>query len=172
MLFNVSNDTFPGMPHEEALSKKVAKTTAYSLLFLMSVTGNSFILWVIHRDKRLRSTTNILVANMAVSDLLIPLFAIQGEVLNMHCLYTSKALNNIFGLGLCKLVNFFREMSIVVSIYSCIFIAIDRYFAVVYPLKRGFSKTRLKYIIPGIWIFALMVSTPNLYKFRILNENV
>ncbi|XP_031554343.1 prolactin-releasing peptide receptor-like [Actinia tenebrosa] len=179
MLFNVSNvfrpletmdknGTFPETS-DEALSKKIAKTTAYVLLFLISVAGNSFIVWVIHRDKRLRNTTNILVANMAVSDLLVPVFTIQGEVLDMYCLYTSKPLNNDFGLGLCKLVHFFQEVSVVVSIYSCIFIAIDRYFAVVYPLKRGFSKTRLKYIIPGIWIFALMMGAPNLYKYRIVN---
>jgi hypothetical protein len=110
---------------------------------------------------------------MAVSDLLVPLFNIQGEVLDMYSVYTRWTLNNDFGLALCKLIHFFQEVSLVVSVYSCVFITIDRYYAVARPLKGGFSKTRLKYIVPGIWFFALIVGSPDLYKFQILtNGNV
>ena len=51
-----------------------------------------------------------------------------------------------------------------VSVYSCVFIAIDRYYAVAHPMKRGFSRSRLKHIILGIWIFAALITSPYFYN--------
>jgi NADH:ubiquinone oxidoreductase subunit 3 (subunit A) len=39
---------------------------------------------------------------------------------------------------------------------------------VAHPLKGGFSRSRLKYIIPGIWIFSALICSPNLYSHRLI----
>jgi hypothetical protein len=165
---NITNDTFP--EHEEPLAKKVIKITVYCVLFLTSCIGNILIIWAIHRDNRLKSTTNILIANMAVSDLLVPLFSMPRNVVEMIFSHRTWLINGDFGLALCKLAFFLQDISWAVSVYSCIFIAIDRYYAVVHPFKGGFSRSRLKYIIPGIWSFAALVTAHYLYIFRLVRK--
>ncbi|KAK3741395.1 hypothetical protein QZH41_006208 [Actinostola sp. cb2023] len=140
------------------------KTLAYCLLFFISIVGNSFILRTIYKDSRLKTTTNFLMVNMAVvSDLLSTICLVPQRVviINYHQ-------NRWFvGLALCKLVPLLGDASFQVSVYSCVFIAIDRYYAVAHPMKRGFNRSRLKYIILGIWIFAALIESPYLYSFRL-----
>ena len=146
---------------------KIPKTMAYCLLFLISIVGNSLIVWIIYKDNRLKTTTNFLVANMAVSDLLGTLFFVPtttvGIIFDFRWLIT-----NDFGNAWCKLYAFVGQTSIVVSVHSCAFIAIDRYHAVAHPLKGGFSRSRLKYIIPGMWIFATLIAISYLYYLRLI----
>lgn len=152
---------------DESIASKAVKILAYSILSLVSLVGNVFILMAIRRDKRLRTTTNKLIANMAVSDLMVPLFSIQEELMNIYVFSGWKITGDV-GQALCKLLHFFQDTSIVVSVYSCVFIAIDRYYAVAHPLKRGFSSTRLKLIIIGIWILAVVAATPSLVKYQVI----
>ncbi|XP_028518603.1 condensin-2 complex subunit D3, partial [Exaiptasia diaphana] len=55
-------------------------------------------------------------------------------------------------------------MSFGVSAYSCFGIAIDRYFAVAYPLKRPFED-KMKNVIAVIWIVAVASSSPCLHFY-------
>ena len=98
---------------------KIPKAMAYCLLFLISIVGNSLIVWIIYKDHRLRTTTNFLVANMAVSDLLGTLFIVPtttvGIIFDFRWLIT-----NDFGNAWCKLCGFVGQTSIVVSLHSCV----------------------------------------------------
>ncbi|KAK3741394.1 hypothetical protein QZH41_006207 [Actinostola sp. cb2023] len=149
-----------------SIDNKVPKTLAYCLLFFISIVGNSFILRTIYKDSRLKTTTNFLMANMAVSDLLTTTCFVPKIVADIN--YDNRWLiDGDVSLALCKLVNFLADVSFHVSVYSCVFIAIDRYYAVAHPMKRGFSRSRLKYIILGIWMFATLIASPYLYYFRL-----
>ncbi|XP_028518602.1 substance-K receptor-like [Exaiptasia diaphana] len=53
-------------------------------------------------------------------------------------------------------------MSFSVSAFSCVVIAIDRYFAVAYPFKRPFQG-KMKKVIAVIWIVAVVICSPDLY---------
>lgn len=151
-------------------SDQIAKTIAYCLLFLVSFTGNSFIVRTIFRDNRLKTSTNFLVANMAVSDLLSSFFLLPLRIIEIN--YNERWLvKGDAGLALCKLVLFTPDVSTAVSFYSCMFIAIDRLYAVAFPHKGGFSRSRLKFIIPGIWTFSIIIVSPYLYYFKLRELN-
>ena len=142
-------------------------TVAYSVLFLVSVIGNSLILLIIRRDNRLKTTHNILVANMAVSDILCILFSVPLAI------YKTKfplqwPIGGLFGKITVKMSFLIPDVTSAVSFYSCLFIAIDRYLAVAHPLKGGFSKSRLKYVIPGIWISSVILWSPYFYSVDII----
>ncbi|XP_031564054.1 substance-K receptor-like [Actinia tenebrosa] len=159
--------TFSSLPENISLS---LKNFALVLLLMVSLTGNTLILWAIYEDKRLRTNTNILIANMAVSDLIFPLVSVPTIVVALN--FNRKWLiGGDFGVAICKLVHFLGEISFLISIYSCIFIALDRYYAVAHPFKGGFSRSRLKYIIPGIWIFSGLVTSPYLRISRLKKYN-
>ena len=79
-------------------------TLAYSFLFAVSAFGNSFIVWTIYKDHRLRTTTNFLVANIAVSDIVCTIFWVPKnivEVISDH----RWLIGGDFGLALCKLLH-------------------------------------------------------------------
>ncbi|XP_031550908.1 substance-K receptor-like [Actinia tenebrosa] len=140
----------------------------YCILFVVSFTGNLLIVWATSRDIRLRSTTNILIANMAVSDLLIPLFSVPKRMLYITYYDNIWLIDGDFGLALCKLAPYLQDVSLGVSIYSCVFIALDRFYAVVHPLRGGLSRRKLKYIIVGIWMFSLAMFSTYFFTFTLV----
>ena len=60
--------------------KKIGLTFAYSLSFLVSLAGNTLIGVIVYRTKTLRKPINFLIVNMAMSDLLIPIFLIPPDI--------------------------------------------------------------------------------------------
>ena len=162
----MANETLSGL--EDTLPKKVIKVLMYCILFVVSLTGNLLIVWATSRDSRLRSTTNILIANMAVSDLLFALIAVPRQIVAITFSNSTWLVDGDFGLALCKITAFLQDISTGVSIYSCVFIALDRFYAVVYPLRGGLSRGKLKYIIPGIWTFSMAMLATYFITFRLV----
>lgn len=131
------------------------------LLFVVSLLVNVFIVLSIYIDRRLRTNRNILIANIAVSDVLYSLLVFPSEVINNYVEDKWLVLGDL-GLATCKLVPFLGSSCVAVSTYSCVLIAIERYYTVAHPFKGGFSQSRRKYI-PVIWIVAMIIHSPYLY---------
>ena len=55
-------------------AQKIGETFAYCLIFVVSLVGNSFIGIVVYRTQTLRKPINYFIVNMAMSDLLFPIF--------------------------------------------------------------------------------------------------
>ena len=56
-------------------AENIGKTLAYSLIFFVSLSGNAFIVIIVYKAKAMRKTINFLIVNMAISDILLPVFA-------------------------------------------------------------------------------------------------
>jgi len=82
MLGNIStNDSFASNKPAKATDFfLILKVIVYVVLFVVEIFGNSFIIHCVRTDNRLKSTTNLLVANMAVSDLIAILFAVPYKI--------------------------------------------------------------------------------------------
>lgn len=52
---------------------------AYGLVSLTAVVGNSIVLWFVVRSRKLRTVTNIFIANLAIADILIGALAIPFQ---------------------------------------------------------------------------------------------
>lgn len=152
---------------EDPMSAKVCKTLAYSLLLAFSLLGNTLIIMVVCRDEKMKTTTNLLIVNMAVSDLLVPIFAMPRA--NVEIFYGNLRwlIDGAFGEALCKLTAFFQDISTAVSVQSLVAIAVDRFYAVWFPLKAARIKPRVKYVISLIWFTSVLIHTPYLYGFKI-----
>lgn len=145
-------------------ARDILWTFAFALEFSCGIIGNLLILWIIYRDNRLKTTTNFLIANMAISDVLSALVNFPVMIMNINYCKGWLGSGDMISIVTCKLFYFLMDECFQVSIGSCVFIAIDRYFAVVKPFKKPFENN-MKYIISGIWIFTVAVSAPNLYYF-------
>ena len=143
-------------------------TVAFSLQFLFSIIGNVLVLVIIYKDNRLKTTTNYLVANMAVSDLLaaIMLFPYLLVSINSDSQWLIRGdISNV----MCKLFSFANDVCFIVSVGSCVFIAVDRYYAVAKPLYKPFLG-KIKWIIAGIWLTTVALSSPYLFFHLTINN--
>ena len=159
-------------PFNETTASKAGKTVAYAVIMLISLTGNSAIALVILKTQRLRTTTNLLIANMAVSDLLMPLFAMPRMTTAVYFGANRWLIGGNFGLAMCKLAPLFQDVSTAVSTQSLVLIAVDRFYHVFYPVKAAVISLRVvKVTLPFVWLIALVVHAPYFYIYRIYIYN-
>ena len=141
---------------------KIGGTVALSLILAVSLMANSFIVLIVYRTPTLRKPINYFIANMAMSDLLYSIFLITFSLSTLHT--ASWPIGGKFGLALCKLVPFFRNISIIVSIQNLILIAVNRFGAVVFPLRSPLIKSKLcPFFISATWIVAAAIFSPYLF---------
>ena len=149
----------------------VLKALAYFVILILSLIGNGCILLVIYKNKNLRRNINFFVLNMAVSDLFNPLTIMPVHLVKIISGSKSCKVDNPWTLGniLCKLCYFLPDVSLTVSIESLLLISVDRFIAVVFPLKARHVSTNVHLICIGCtWIIAIAVHAHYFYTFRLL----
>ncbi|KAL8623903.1 hypothetical protein ACOMHN_050618 [Nucella lapillus] len=70
---DVSNETYPGKVVGKPIWEIVLKTMFYVPVILLALVGNVLVMVVVARDKRMRTTTNYYIVNLAVADCLVTL---------------------------------------------------------------------------------------------------
>ncbi|XP_020611475.1 neuropeptide FF receptor 2-like [Orbicella faveolata] len=129
----VMNGTQPSGCYWNHTAGEIGMTFAYCLIFLVSLAGNTVVGIIVYKTKTMRKPINFFIVNMAMSDLLFPIFLIPREIQLLYI--DSWLIGGPLGQALCKLVIFLSDVSLIVSIQSLVLIAVDRFAAVVYPLR-------------------------------------
>ena len=150
---------------------KIGGSVTYCLFIIVSLAANSLIVTIVYKTPNLRKPINYFFANMASSDLLFPLFLIPWYLSHLHTNY-SFLIGGQLGQALCKLVPFFGNVSIVVSIQNLILIAVDRFGAVVFPLRSPLIRSKLcPFFILATWLVAVAVSSPHLFANELVESS-
>ena len=145
---------------------KIGITFAYCLIFIVSLLGNSFIGIIVYKTQTLRKPINFFIVNMAMSDLLYPIFHFPWRLTDLHA--DSWLISGSLGQALRKLLSFLSDVSSGVSVQSLILIAVDRFGAVVFPHRSPLISSKLcPFFILGTWIIALAVHSPYLVAFKL-----
>jgi len=100
---------------------------------------------------------------MAVLDLIFPLIVIPVNIIGLATESWHWRVSGILGSIFYKLFYFSSGVILHVSTQSLVWIAIDRFVAVVFPIKLGLisPKTRTTAIV-STWIFAGLFNSPSL----------
>ncbi|XP_021370661.1 neuropeptide receptor 15-like [Mizuhopecten yessoensis] len=150
-----------GMPPHPVHSTSVQAVVGLSLLFfiieIVGIVGNSLVVIVVLLDRKMRqSVTNIFIMNLAVSDWMIMVFGIPEIVQVM--------LNRGWVLGpvLCKFNRFVLVVSLYASILSLVSVCIERFVAIVHPIKAQILCNRRKNAIAVmlVWIVSIGCGLP------------
>ena len=153
------------------MAYKIGQTIALSLIIAVSLTGNSFIVLIVYKTPTLRKPINYFIANMAMSDLLYSIFWPPTRLSLIHST-NLWLISGKFGPALCKLVHFFTDVSTTVSIQNLILITVDRFVAVVFPLRSPLIRSKLcPFFILGTWIVAAAVVSPHLFTFQLVEHS-
>ena len=126
----------------------------YSIIFIVGVSGNALVVFIVLRNKAMQTITNIFITNLAISDILMCLLAVPFTPISYF-------LNSwIFGEGLCHIVPMVLCISVYVSTLTSTAIAVDRYFVIVYPFKPRMKVYMCVLMIIAIWIISVSISLP------------
>ncbi|XP_041857909.1 cholecystokinin receptor [Melanotaenia boesemani] len=128
----------------------------YSLIFFLSVFGNLLIIVVLTVNKRMRTVTNTFLLSLAVSDLMMAVFCMP------FTLIPNILKDFIFGAAMCKIVTYLMGISVSISTFSLVAIAIERYSAICNPLKSRVWQTRSHAyrVIAATWVLAFIIMIP------------
>uniref|UniRef100_A0A8C6U7C8 Neuromedin-K receptor n=1 Tax=Neogobius melanostomus TaxID=47308 RepID=A0A8C6U7C8_9GOBI len=132
-------------------------SVAYSTVLAVAVFGNLIVIWVILAHRRMRTVTNYFLLNLAFSDMSMAAF---NTLINF--VYAAHG-DWYFGEVYCRFHNFFPVTAVFASIYSMTVIAIDRYMAIIHPLKPRLSAKATTAIIVIIWSLAVALAFPLCY---------
>ena len=150
-------------------AERIGKTFAYCLILVVSLAGNSFIGILVYKTKTMRKSINFMIVNMAMSDLLFPIFAFPVILAELHA--GSWLIPGVLGQVLCKLVYFLQDISTAVSVQSLVLITVDRFGAVVFPLRSPLISSKMCLVfIPATWIIASAVFTPYLFALKLVEK--
>ena len=145
----------------------VMKTYAsiYSVLLIASVIGNSLLIFA---SLKSNITMNLLIANIAASDLVYSIVHFPREIVAQIKGSTAFLVHGRIGALLCKICNFTADVTIAVSTLSLVLITADRLVAVVFPNQyRRITVIKRRFLILSTWILAMTIHSPYFYTFRL-----
>jgi hypothetical protein len=151
---------------------KIVKIVALSVVMVVAFVLNSLVIAVFAKTPSLHRTVNYFLVNMAVSDLLLAFAAIPKELLELGTDSTYWRVGGDFGHFLCILQSILVDISSVVSILSMICITIDRFCAVMMPLRVTLVPGKVRGIIIGlIWILSVINYSYYFYVMRLTSDD-
>lgn len=126
----------------------------FSVVIASNLVGNSLVILVVLLNRRMQTPMNCLLANLALADFFVGLFLMPRTLLND--LYTHPG--GWIGDFLCKILTHacFTYLAAVASMLTLMFIAWERYYAVMYPhSSRGrINASKLRLLIAVSWLVA------------------
>ncbi|XP_043847661.1 type-1 angiotensin II receptor [Dromiciops gliroides] len=145
--------------------------TLYSIIFVVGIFGNSLVVIVIYFYMKLKTVASVFLMNLALADLCflmtLPLWAV----------YTAMEYRWPFGNCLCKIASAGISFNLYASVFLLTSLSIDRYLAIVHPMKSRLRRTMLmaKVTCIVIWLLAGLASLPVVIHrnvFFIENTNI
>ncbi|XP_060068392.1 neuropeptide Y receptor type 5-like [Ylistrum balloti] len=127
---------------------------AYTIVIVTGILANSLVCQVVFKYRYLRKARNILIVNLSICDILMCTFCMPFSLIKL----TLK--NWHLGEFVCRIVPSLQNVDVLVSTFTIVAIAFDRYRAIVTVSREGHHRNGLKYIIVLIWIIAIFCCIP------------
>ncbi|KAG1648506.1 QRFP-like peptide receptor [Nymphon striatum] len=150
---------YPNSFTTEELMELIPTTIIYSIIFLIGLIGNSLIIFVIARYRRMRSISNIFLASLSAADLLLIIACIPVKLARLYSFTWT------MGEACCKVVYYIQSLSAICSVLTLTAISIERFYAIVYPMKAKFLCTtrNARVVIISIWMLSVLMAVPTIY---------
>ena len=134
----------------------------YAFIVIPGVVGNCIVITIVRKTPSMHTTTNYLLLNLAVADL-ITLLLCPG--LYDYAL-TKAHLEGLTGDLICKLFagNAVVPITINVAVLTVCTISVERYLALLKPFRSNLriSEDKVKYVIAVLWFLALLSCIPDI----------
>ncbi|XP_078273725.1 somatostatin receptor type 5-like [Rhinoraja longicauda] len=133
----------------------IVLSVVYFIVCVIGLSGNTLVIYVIVRHAKMKTVTNIYILNLAVADELF--------MLGLPFIATQNALSYWpFGSIMCRLVLTIDGINQFTSIFCLTVMSVDRYLAVVHPIRS--TKWRrpqiAKIVNASVWGLSIIVVLP------------
>lgn len=146
------------------------KLLAYSAIFIISIFGNSILISAIINYPRAQTVMNYHIINMATADLLTTAFDMAVQIWHYGLMIANKPFEwfaGSVGVFLCKFIVFIQGTAIACTVLTLAAIAVNRFLAVMFPLRRNRRTSTTVLVLLLIWISSFTIASPMLYAMRV-----
>ncbi|XP_017474834.1 PREDICTED: allatostatin-A receptor-like [Rhagoletis zephyria] len=125
----------------------------FGLIGLAGLIGNGLVILVVIANQQMRSTTNLLIINLAISDILFVIFCVPFTA-------TDYVLPEWpFGNLWCKFVQYMIVVTCHCSVYTLVLMSFDRFLAVVHPVTSMSLRSERNAMLAIIFAWVLILTT-------------
>lgn len=121
---------------------------------IFGIIGNCLLLHVIHGNRSLRTPTNYLIFNMAVTELIVLMFC--PGLFVFHEIFQSYKLGEIG----CRAEGTLEVALLITSVITLCFISYDRLTAIAFPMESRLNFKTTKIVIIGSWVAGFIIASP------------
>ena len=128
------------------------------VLLLAALIGNSLVLWMVCKNKNLRTIPNHFIISLALSDIAM------ATICQPPCLTVLIVGKRTYGNFVCQMQGYVVATLACVSLLTLTLVAVNRYFLIVRPknYQNIFTTGRTRLMILAIWVLSLLEPLPYL----------
>lgn len=162
IIIDFSEDKFKKVAMSSPTTVVLEIVTA--VIIVVGLTGNLIVCFLIAKNKKLRTSFNHLLLNLAVSDLLCTILGslfFAGQLRNRY-FKDGNMIRNDFERIACKIGTTSIAFTAINSILTLAAISTDRFYAIVHPWRhrRAITTRKIYVVLLVIWLIAAITIIP------------
>lgn len=145
------------VPPDEFFETSKRDIIIYSCLFIISAAGNVTVFTALLKNRNRKLRINLLILNLAIADLFVTFIMIPIEV--------GWRITQSWNAGdlACRVLQAMRAFGPYLSSMILVCISLDRYFAIIHPLKVNDAHRRSKIMLAFAWMISVVCSVPQVF---------
>ncbi|XP_054714774.1 QRFP-like peptide receptor [Uloborus diversus] len=160
--FDISNSSgYPDYDRDESFSvyfleELVPVAVIYGITLVVGLIGNLLIIYTVMSFKRMRTISNVFLASLATADLLVVLICVPVKFGQLF------SYSWTLGEFCCKFVHYVQNVSAICSVLTLTSMSVERYYAIMHPVKSRYQCTmsQARRVIIVIWILSVLTAIP------------
>ena len=145
-------------PMDYSVEETSVAAAALLIIIIVCLMGNTVICYVFFRNRRMWTEMNMFLVNLAIGDIAMSLLSMTTP------LQTAISGKWKYGVGpVCQLNAFFNSVLFCNTVFTHTAISIDRFFAVVKPMRKVMTRKKALSTILGVWVLSVVISLGPLF---------
>nr|XP_024215229.1 gonadotropin-releasing hormone II receptor-like [Halyomorpha halys] len=159
-LFGAANNTtIPELPKDLVFNNNhLVVIIVYSILFVIAAIGNLTVFITLVRGRHRKSRISLMITHLSVADLCVTFIMIPLEI------GWRITIQWLAGNIACKFLLFLRAFGLYLSSNVLVCVSVDRYFAILHPLRVNDARRRGKVMLLIAWVFSFICALPQIQK--------
>lgn len=137
--------------------------TLFAFVIFIGVLGNSLVITVVAVNRQMRNSTNMLIINLALADLLFLIFCVPFTAADYALPIW------VFSYAWCACLYYLQFVTAYASVWTLVLMAFDRFLAVVFPVESITLRTIRNTVlcIIALWVVILTANVSQLEVYGI-----